>query len=260
MYKMSEIVNKFLLARDKFMSEMHLKHPGYTYSACGPFTKYWKIEKFIPTGNTYYIYKNYLDKACLQHDMAYSKYKDLNKRTQSDNVLRDKAFEIVSKSKFCGYQRDLASMVYKFFDKTSKGKDVNFVSNQQPANELHKPIIRKFKRRKVHSSFNDKIWGADLVDMQLISKYNKGIRYFLCVIDLVSKYAWTVPLKDKNVITIVNAFQSILDSSKRKPNKIRIDECSEFYHSFFKKIVKREWHRNAFNAQWRKVCCCWKIY
>ena len=214
------------------------------------------MKNFIPIENTYYIYKNYLDKAFLQHDMAYGKYKDLNKRTQSDNVLRDKAFEIVSKSKFYGYQRDLASMVFKFFDKTSKGKGVNFVLNQQPANELHKPIIRKFKRRKVYSSFKDKIWGADLSDMQLISKCNKGIRYLLCV----TKYAWTVPLKDKKVITIVNAFQSILGSSKRKPNKIWVYECSEFYHRFFKKMVKRESHRNVFNAQWRKVCYCWKIY
>ena len=118
---MNEIVNKFLLAGDKFIPEMHLKQPGFTYSACGPFTKNKeRIEKFMKTGNTDFIYKNDLDKACFQHDMAYGKYKDLNKRTQSDKVLRNKVFEIARNPKYDGNQRGLASMVYKFFDKRSK--------------------------------------------------------------------------------------------------------------------------------------------
>ena len=86
------------------MPEMHLKQPGFTYSDCGPFTKNKdRIEKFMQTGNTDYIYKNDLDKACFQHDMAYDKYKDLTKRTQSDKVLRDKSFEIASNSRFDRY-------------------------------------------------------------------------------------------------------------------------------------------------------------
>ena len=89
-------------------------------------------------------------------------------------------------------------------------------------------------KRKVYSSFKDNIWGVDLADMQLISKYNKGIRYLLCTIDLFSKYAFVVPLKDKKGTTIVNAFQSILDNSKRKPNKIWVDQGTEFYKSFKK--------------------------
>ena len=90
---MNEIVNKFLLAGDKFMPEIHLKEPGFTYSACGPFTRNKeRIEKFMLTGNTDFIYRSELDKACFQHDMAYEKSKDLAKRTQSDKVLRDKAF------------------------------------------------------------------------------------------------------------------------------------------------------------------------
>ena len=90
-------------------------------------------------------------------------------------------------------------MVYKFFDKKSKGSGIknDITENQQLANELHKPIIRKFKKRKVYSSFKDNIWGVDLAHMQLISKYNKRIRYLLCAIDLFSKYAFAVPLKDK---------------------------------------------------------------
>ena len=107
--------------------------------------------------------------------------------------------------------------------------------NEQLAKELHKPIIRKFKKRKVYSGFKDNIWGADLADMQLISKFNKGFRFLLCVIDIFSKYAWVVPLKDKKGVSIVNAFQKILDDSNRKPNKILVDKGSEFYNNSFKK-------------------------
>ena len=97
---MNEIVNKFLLAGEKFMPEMHLKQPGFTYSAGGPFTKNKeRIEKFVQTGNTNFIYKNELDKACFQHDKAYGKSKDLVNRTQSDKVLRDNAFRNASDSK-----------------------------------------------------------------------------------------------------------------------------------------------------------------
>ena len=140
---------KFLLAGDKFMPEMHLQQPGFTYSACGPFTKNKeRIEKFMQTGNTDFIYKNELDKACFQHDMAYGKSKDLVKRTQSDKVLKDKAFKIASNPKYDGYQRGLASMVYKFFDKKSSGSGITSEPNYQLADEIHKPIIRKFIKKE----------------------------------------------------------------------------------------------------------------
>ena len=103
---MNEIVNKFLLLDDKFMPKMHLKRSGFTYSACGTFTRNKeRIEKFMQIRNTDFIYKNDLDKASFQHDMAYGKSKDLIKRTQSDKVLRDKAFKIESDPKYDGYQR-----------------------------------------------------------------------------------------------------------------------------------------------------------
>ena len=93
---MNEIINKFLLVGDKFMSEMHLKQAGFTYSAFGPFTKNKeRIEKFMQTGNTHFIYKNELDKASFQHDMAYGKAKDLVQRTQSDKLLKDKALKLL---------------------------------------------------------------------------------------------------------------------------------------------------------------------
>ena len=91
-------------------------------------------------------------------------------------------------------------MVYKIFDKKTAGSGIKSMpQNEQLAEELHKPIIRKFGKRKVYSAFKDNIWGADLADMQLISKFNKRFRFLLCVIDIFSKYAWVVPLKDKNV-------------------------------------------------------------
>ena len=123
---MNEIVNKFLLAGDKFMPEMHLKQPGFTYSACGPFTKNKeRIQKFKETGDTSFICKNELDKACFQHDMDYGNFKDLKRRTFSDKVLKDKSFNIAKNPKYDGYQRALASIVYKFFEKMSKGSGVN---------------------------------------------------------------------------------------------------------------------------------------
>ena len=127
------------------------------------------------TGNTGFIYKNELDKVCFQHDMASGKSKDLVKRTQSDKFLRDKAFKIAGDPNYDGYQRGLASMVYNFFDKKSCGSGVINQLNHQLANELHKPIIKTFKKRKVYSSFRDNIWGVDLADMQSLSKCNKGV-------------------------------------------------------------------------------------
>ena len=239
---MNNIINKFLLAGDKFMPEMHLRQPQFTYSTCGPFTKHKeRIQKFKETGDTNYIYKNELDKTCFAHEAAYSDSKYLTKRTIADKIYKKKAFNIAKDPKYDGYQRRLASMVYKFFDKISEGSGVNTKitpQNQQLAEELHKPIIKKIEKRKVHAAFKDNIWGADLADMQLLSRYNKGIRFLLCVIDIFSKYAWVVPLKDKKGVSIVTTFQSILKQSNRKPNKIWVDKGSEFYNASFKKWLQ----------------------
>ena len=98
-------------------------------------------------------------------------------------------------------------------------------------------LLTNFKKRKVYSSFRDNIWGVDLADMQSLSKYNKGIKYLLCAIDLFSKYAWVVPIKDKKGTSIVNAFKKII-SKERKPNKIWVDQGSEFYNNSFKDFLK----------------------
>ena len=198
------------------MPEMHLKQPTllnksvFTYSACGPFTKNKeRIGKFMQTGNTNFIYRNELDKAYFQHDMAYGKSKDLIKRTQSDKVLKDKAFKIANNPNYDDYQRGLAWMVYKFFDKKSaslyksKGSGIINEPNYQLENE-----INKFKEIKVYPSFRDNMWGVNLADMQSLSKYNKGIKSLSCTIDLFSKYAWLIPIKDKIGTRIVNAFKN----------------------------------------------------
>ena len=200
---MNNIINKFLLAGDKFMSGMHLRQLQFVYSACGPFTR------GDTRGDTRYIYRNELDKACFQHDSAYADHKDLINRTEADKNLRDKAYDITSNPEFDGYQRGLASMVYKFFDKKSIGsgfkklKNTTKSSSSILANELHKPIIKKFDKRKVYSQFKDNIWGVDLADMQSLSRKNKSIKYLLCAIDLYSKYAFVIPLKDKKELVLL---------------------------------------------------------
>ena len=189
---MNNVINKFLLAGDKFMPEMHLRQPRFVYSACGPFTRHKeRIKKLKQTGDTRYIYRNELDKACFQDDSAYADHKDLINRTKSDKVLRDKAYVIASNPEYDGYQRGLASMVYKFFNKKStagrsalartgsgfkKLKNTTKTSSSILADELHKPIIRKFNKRKIYSQFKDNIWGVDLTDMQSLSRKNKGMK------------------------------------------------------------------------------------
>ena len=130
-------------------------------------------------------------------------------------------------------------MVYKFFDKKSTGsgiaRNTTKSSSSILADELRKPIIRKFNKRKVYSQFKDNIWGVDLADMQSLSRKNKGIKYLLCAIDLYSKYAFVIPLKDKKGISIVNAFNKIIKQSNRKPNKIWVDQGGEFYNNVFEK-------------------------
>ena len=170
---MNNVINKFLLGGDKFMPEMHLRQNRFVYSACGPFTRL-KL-----TGDTCYIYRNELDKACFQNDSAYADHKDLINRTEADKVLRDKAYDIASNPEYGGCQRGLASMMYKFFDKRSTAEPTARSSLERTgsgfkklkktarnssilADERHKPIIRKFNKRKVYSQFKDNIWGVDL--------------------------------------------------------------------------------------------------
>ena len=173
---MNKVINKFFSAGDIFMPEMHLREAGFTYSSCGPFPKNKeRIKKFKESRDSKCIYQKELHKACFQHDMAYGDFKELTRRTAADKLLRNKAFNIAKNATNDGFQRGLASIVYKFFDKKTSGGTVKseIILNQQIAKELHEPIIRKSEKRKVHSSFKYNIWGADLAGMQLTSKFNK---------------------------------------------------------------------------------------
>ena len=178
--------------------------------------------------------------------MAYGYFKDLAKITTSDKVLRDKAFKIAINPKYDGYQRGLASMVYKFFDKKTKGSGMTTLANNLLLNRISSQLknytnqlLENFKKRRAYSSFKDNIWGADLADLQLTSKFNKGIKFLLCVIDIFSKYAWVVTLKDKKGVTVVIAFQKILDDSKRKSNKKWLDKGSEFFNKSMKSWLEK---------------------
>ena len=150
--------------------------------------------------------------------------------------MKDRAYEIARNRKYDGYQRALASMVYKFFDKkTGSGASVN----EQLAEEVHKQVTKKFKRRKVYARFKDNIWAADLAEMESLSSKNKNVKYLLCVIDVFTKYAWVKPLQDKNDKAALNAFMEIANESNRKPNKLWVDQGRDFYNKFM-----QEWLDN----------------
>ena len=148
---------------DKFMPELHLKQAGFTYRNCGPFTKHYKkIQKFREAGNLKHLCRNELGKGCFSQDAAYSDSKDLAERTISDRVLKDRAYESARNYGYDGYQRALARMIYNVFDKKTwsgaiaTNKAVTSV-NEQLAKELHKPVNKKFKRRKVYPRFKENI-------------------------------------------------------------------------------------------------------
>ena len=133
-----------------------------------------------------------------------------------------------------GYQRALATMVYKFFHrKAGSGISVN----EQLAKELRKPVIKKFKRRKVYARFKDNIWAEDVAEMESLSSKNKNIKYLLCVIDVFTNYAWVKPLKDKKSKTVLNAFIEIVNESNRKPNKLWVDQGTELYNKLMQESL-----------------------
>ena len=201
---MNKIIDKFLLTGDKFISKLHLRQPGFTYSACGPFTEHrQRIKKIRETGNLKRLCRSESHKACYLHNAAYSDSKDMAKGTISDKIRKDRHFQIDMNRNYDGYQRALASMVYKFFDKKT-GLRVSV--NEHLAEELHKPVIKKFKRRKVYARFKGNIWAANVAERESLSSKNKNFKYLLYVINVFTKYAWAKPLKDKKGRTVLTAF------------------------------------------------------
>ena len=208
--------------------KMHLRQPGFTYNACGAFTNSnERIQKLKETGDSRYTYQKKLDKACFQHDMDYGDFEDLNRETAADKVLRDEAFNFVKNPQYDEYLRRLASIVYIFFDKKISGETVKtkIISNRELEEELHKPIIRKFNKRKIYSPFVDKtlapIW-------QICNWEDLGFCYVLLRF-MVNMHGLFLKRY---------AFQKIIDESNRKPNKMWVDKGSEFYNRSMKSLLQ----------------------
>ena len=150
--------------------------------------------------------------------------------------MKGRAYEIPINCNYNEYQISLASMVYKFFGKRT-GSRISVT--EQLAEELHKPVIKKFKLRKVYARLKDDIWAADLPEMESLSSKNKNVKYFLSVIDFFTKIAWIKPLKGKKGKTVLNTFIEIVDESNRKPNKLWVDQRKKFYNK-----LMQEWLDN----------------
>ena len=227
-YIMNEIINQFV---NNLPFEMHLYDSKVgKYSACGPGTKHSeRLEKYKKTGDVSYIFKNELDKACFFHDAGYNKVKTADARIPYDKRLIDDTLKILSNPDVGGYQKMYAAMINKFFTKKIGGGIL--------ADKLHKPVRRKFARRRVISYGIDRIWATDLVEMQQFSRWNKGYKYLLMVIDVFSKYGWIEPLKDKRGQTVAAAFKKLFQH--RKPNLIWSDKGSEFYNQSLKQLLDK---------------------
>lgn len=215
-------------------------------SFCGPGTK---LADRVKQG---YKGVNELDSCCRDHDVAYNLYKDREKRNIADRILADKALKIAQDARKNGYERAWAALVYKTFCEggltskfqggklTARKKDgPSSETLKQLAEELHKPARRKFPRRRVRVQFVDETWGMDLVDLQKLNGQNDGYRYILSVIDIFSKYAWAVPVKNKSGNSVFNAFTKIINDSARQPKNIWVDEGTEFYNSTFTKWLNK---------------------
>ena len=224
------IINKFV---NNLPFELHLFDPVVgRYSACGPGTKHQdRIEKYIQTGDTSHIYKNELDKHCFYHDSAYDKHKDVSNRQVADKKLMDGAFAIASDQSKNGYERMLASMIYKFFDKKiqmGQGAKEDIL-----ADELHKPIKHNFKRRRVNVFKPNDILACDLVDM--VNNRDEGYRYILTAQDVFTKYSFAIPLKTKKTEELMNAFKTIFKTHKFA--KIWTDQETGIYSTQFQEFL-----------------------
>ena len=227
------IINKFV---NNLPIELHLYDPVVgKYAACGPGTKHKdRTEKYIQTGDTSHIFKNELDKYCFYHDNAYDKYKDVPNRQIADKKLMDGALSIASDQSKNGYERMLASMIYKFFDK--KIQMGQGVKEDILADELHKPIRHNFTRRRVNVYKPNDILAVDLVDM--VNNKDEGYRYILTAQDIFTKYSFAIPLKTKKTEELINAFKTIFKTHKFA--KIWTDQETGIYSTQFQEFLLSE--------------------
>ena len=228
------------------LGELHMRTPtGKKNNYCGPGTKL--ADRLASNDPKYRDPINNLDKICQSHDIAYSKSKSLSDKHQADDIMLKRISEIPFKDRPWGTTAVQALIAGKrkfglgVKKKEAKKRKTALSKNdwsQQLADELHKPIRRKFKTRRVISNGIDEIWCSDLVEMQHFSKWNKGYRYLLMILDVFSKYGWIAPLKDKKGETVTQAFKTILKEG-RKPEYLWTDKGKEYYNKHFKDLLEK---------------------
>jgi hypothetical protein len=216
------------------LPELHLRTlRGKKYNYCGPGTKLGLRLNDDGTPKDFSKPINKIDEICMHHDYSYKLADDgVGSRRDADKVMLDELNALSNKE--LNWNEYLA----KYFTKGVIGLKYKLGLGIELANELHKPIRRKFKRRRVIVYDIDEIWSADLMDKQKISRYNKGFKYILTVIDVMSKYAYAIPLKSKSSKSIISAFHKLFQSSKRKPQKLWTDQGNEFLNSSFKQLLE----------------------
>jgi len=226
------IINKFV---NNLPFELHIFDPIVgRYGACGPGTYHSKrIQKYIETGDTSHIYKNDLDKACFYHDSAYNKYKDVPNRHIADKKLMDEAFIIANDQSKDGYERALASLVYKFFEKKIQMGQGLVEDRAILAEELHRTIRHNFPRRRVEVFKPNEILACDLIDMN--QHRDDGYRYILTAQDIFTKYSFAIPLKSKKTEELIEAFKTIFKS--HKPEKIWVDQETGIHSKKFQEFL-----------------------
>ena len=230
------------------LGELHMRTPtGKKYNYCGPGTK---LEERLASNDPKYRDPiNNLDSICQQHDIQYSNAKSLDDKHKADELMLKKISKIPFKDRPWGttaVQGLIASK--KRFGLGIQQKKKEFKKQKGPsseenwqeklANELHKSIKRNFTRRRVIVNHIDEIWCSDLVEMQHFSKWNKGFRYLLMVLDVLSKYGWIVPLKDKKGETVTEAFKTIFKEG-RKPQYLWTDKGKEYYNKNMKELLEK---------------------
>ena len=224
------------------------------YSFCGPGTKYQQRAREGYNGI------NELDSMCKLHDKFYDENTDTKVRNISDLALAHRADEIANNPVYDAIQRKDANFISKIMKTKAKfGFGLSLPPttwNEDLADELHAPVKRKFQRRHVISYGVDDVWSCDLVEMQEWSKQNKGYRYMLNVVDVFSKFAWSVKLFDKKGKTVLAAFKQIVKSSGRKPGHLWVDQGKEFYNRDIDEWIKQnDINRYSTHGEHKSMIC-----
>ena len=206
---------------DTLTPEMCLRQTGFMYSTCRPLKNNKAgIQRFKKTEDIRYTYHSGSDNVCFQHDLAYGAHKYLPRKLNFNKKSVIENFQLIVILSIMHINQKLPQLSINFMTKNLETVSINISDDQHLPNELCRLITGKFNTHRIYSCFVDIVWSPDLADMQLIRKYNKGVRSLLCDIETCRKYPWVALLKDKKGIKVTNNFQKFLDESDRKPNKM----------------------------------------